>query len=46
MSDFNVNNNQIRFCRKCGNRLLSDSVFCETCGTKVAEHNKTENILL
>ncbi len=24
-----------KFCRKCGNRLLPDSIFCEHCGTKV-----------
>lgn len=25
----------IRFCRKCGNHLLPDSVYCDRCGTKV-----------
>ncbi len=24
-----------KFCRKCGNRLLPDSIFCDRCGTKV-----------
>ena len=25
------------FCRKCGNNLADDSVFCAKCGTKVEE---------
>ena len=28
-------NEKIQYCRKCGNRLLPDSVFCDKCGTKV-----------
>lgn len=28
-------NEGIQYCRKCGNRLLPDSVFCDKCGTKV-----------
>lgn len=26
---------KIRFCRKCGSRLMNDAVFCSKCGTKV-----------
>ena len=26
---------QVRFCLSCGNRLPSDAVFCEHCGTKI-----------
>ena len=25
----------VRFCRKCGAKLKSDAIFCESCGTKV-----------
>ena len=25
----------VRYCRKCGNKLLEDSQFCSKCGTKV-----------
>lgn len=28
-------NGDIAFCRKCGTKVLSDSVFCAKCGTKV-----------
>lgn len=27
----------IRFCRKCGNKLLENSNFCDKCGTKIFE---------
>ena len=27
--------NTKRFCRKCGNRLLPDSVYCDRCGTRI-----------
>ena len=26
---------QIKFCRKCGNKLIEGSEFCSSCGTKV-----------
>ncbi|NMC56274.1 MAG: zinc ribbon domain-containing protein [Eubacteriaceae bacterium] len=29
--------NEILFCRKCGNKLLEDSIFCNKCGTKIRE---------
>ena len=29
------NKESIIFCRKCGNKLLDDSLFCEKCGTNV-----------
>ena len=25
----------IRYCRMCGNKLLSDALFCDKCGTKI-----------
>lgn len=33
--------NQVRFCRKCGEKLLDNSQFCRKCGTaiKVEEQN-------
>lgn len=31
-----VANDQICFCRKCGDRLLEHSRFCRKCGTKIA----------
>ena len=34
---------QIQFCRKCGARLLEDSVFCSYCGTAIMED--TNNVL-
>lgn len=27
--------NEISFCRKCGTKLLEDSLFCSKCGTKI-----------
>lgn len=33
---FKVRNSQeICFCRKCGNRLVADSMFCNKCGVKI-----------
>ena len=33
------------FCRKCGNELIQDSLFCEKCGTAVAGNNNvTDNM--
>lgn len=29
--------NQIRFCRKCGSRLIDGARFCDKCGTQVIE---------
>lgn len=29
------NSNKIRFCRKCGNKLLANAKFCNKCGTEV-----------
>ncbi len=43
MNKSNDNNDQIIFCRKCGNKLLPDSVFCEKCGTKVVTNNSVES---
>lgn len=31
----NVNGNEIRFCRKCGFKLIDESEFCSQCGTKI-----------
>lgn len=28
--------NNICYCRKCGNKLISDSLFCDKCGTKIS----------
>ena len=38
IADEAVENAQVKkafFCRKCGAKLLSDSLFCSYCGTKV-----------
>ena len=32
---------EIQFCRKCGNELLPDSIFCNYCGTKIVT-NETQ----
>ncbi|MBQ7907965.1 MAG: zinc ribbon domain-containing protein [Elusimicrobiaceae bacterium] len=29
-----VDTDEVRFCRKCGERLIDDGVFCHKCGTK------------
>lgn len=29
------NNNKINYCRKCGNPVIEDSVFCNKCGAKI-----------
>jgi ribosomal protein L40E len=31
------NDNQIRFCRRCGEKLINNSQFCRKCGTKIVE---------
>jgi flagellar basal body-associated protein FliL len=31
--------NTIRFCRKCGEKLIDNSRFCSRCGTKIVEEN-------
>ena len=28
---------QVRFCRKCGEKLLDNSQFCRKCGTEIVE---------
>ena len=33
---------RILFCRKCGNKLLEDSLFCNLCGTPVVEVSDQE----
>ena len=34
----NVNDtNEYFYCRKCGNKLLADSQFCDKCGTKIVK---------
>ena len=30
-----VRNNTINYCRKCGNQVTKDSVFCNKCGAKI-----------
>lgn len=30
-----IEQNQIRFCRICGNSITNDSLFCNKCGTKI-----------
>lgn len=35
MSLSNEFESQVQFCRKCGEKLLGDSLFCHKCGTKV-----------
>lgn len=29
--------NQVRFCRKCGEKLIDNSQFCRKCGTEIVE---------
>lgn len=29
--------NQVRFCRKCGSKLIDGAVFCNKCGTKIVK---------
>ena len=33
--DIATTTDQIRFCRKCGNKLLDNSKFCSKCGTEI-----------
>lgn len=33
----NINIDQIRFCRKCGEKLIDGSRFCRKCGTEIIE---------
>ena len=35
----NSTNTEVRFCRKCGNRLTVGSLFCNKCGTKIDSDN-------
>ncbi len=35
----NNTNNGICFCRKCGNKIIEDSLFCNKCGTKIDSDN-------
>ena len=40
--------NQVRFCRKCGEKLLNNSQFCRRCGTEIIlneEISKNKNML-
>ena len=32
---------KICFCRKCGEKLIDDSLFCRKCGTKVLSDTET-----
>ena len=34
-----ANKPQILYCRKCGAKLLPDSIFCNSCGTRIAGEN-------
>ena len=34
---------QIKYCRKCGYKLINGSYFCDNCGTKIVEQVKTHN---
>lgn len=31
------NNDHVRFCRKCGEKLIDNSQFCRKCGTEVVK---------
>lgn len=35
--EIGVNGNEIRFCRKCGEKLIDNSQFCRKCGTQIVE---------
>ena len=39
----NTTNTEIRFCRKCGNKLTEDSLFCNKCGTKIYTDDTNSN---
>ncbi len=32
-----VVDDQVRFCRKCGTKLIDDSQFCRKCGTQIVK---------
>ena len=34
----------VRYCRKCGNKLIPGSLYCNKCGTKVQEDRKESDI--
>ena len=36
-SNIDTHAEEIKFCRKCGNKLLEDSKFCDKCGTEVVK---------
>ena len=36
-NEYNVQNDKVCFCRKCGEKLIENSMFCRICGTKVVE---------
>lgn len=35
--------NQVRFCRKCGEKLIGNSKFCRKCGTEIVVVDKINN---
>ena len=37
LNETNNHTAQVRYCRKCGEKLLDDSKFCSRCGTKIIE---------
>lgn len=37
LNEVNTHIAQVRYCRKCGEKLLDDSKFCDKCGTKIIE---------
>ena len=43
-STVSENNDQIRFCRKCGEELLENSRFCRKCGTEIVEKPATTSV--